>query len=46
MTVLLEISLIRFSFVGTSWGDKGFIKMARNKQNSCGVATSSSYPLV
>lgn len=31
---------------GTSWGDQGFIKMARNKQNSCGVATSSSYPLV
>jgi C1A family cysteine protease len=31
---------------GTGWGDKGFIKMARNKQNSCGVATSSSYPLV
>lgn len=31
---------------GTSWGDKGFIKMARNKNNSCGVATQASYPLV
>lgn len=31
---------------GTSWGDKGFIKMARNKQNACGVATQASYPLV
>lgn len=31
---------------GTSWGDKGFIKMARNKNNACGVATQASYPLV
>jgi cathepsin L len=31
---------------GTSWGDKGFIKMARNKDNHCGVATQASYPLV
>jgi cathepsin L len=31
---------------GTSWGDKGFIKMARNKENACGVATQASYPLV
>lgn len=31
---------------GTSWGDKGFIKMARNKENNCGIATQSSYPLV
>ncbi|GAB0097150.1 Cathepsin L [Sergentomyia squamirostris] len=31
---------------GTSWGDKGYVKMARNKNNHCGIATSSSYPLV
>ncbi|KOX72663.1 Cathepsin L [Melipona quadrifasciata] len=29
-----------------SWGTSGYIKMARNKQNHCGIASSPSYPLV
>ncbi|XP_065343397.1 procathepsin L-like [Cloeon dipterum] len=30
----------------TTWGDKGYIKMARNKDNNCGIASDASYPLV
>ncbi|XP_031628596.1 cathepsin L1-like [Contarinia nasturtii] len=31
---------------GTSWGDKGYAKIARNKNNHCGIASAASYPIV
>jgi len=30
----------------TSWGAGGYIKMARNKRNNCGIASKPSYPIV
>lgn len=29
---------------GTTWGENGYIRMARNRNNSCGIALFGSYP--
>jgi len=31
---------------GTSWGQAGYIQMARNRSNNCGIATQAAYPIV
>jgi cathepsin L len=31
---------------GTDWGENGYVKIARNKDNHCGIATNAAYVIV
>ncbi|KAL7738233.1 hypothetical protein ACLKA6_006565 [Drosophila palustris] len=32
--------------LGTSWGEKGYMRLARNKHNLCGIASRAYYPVI
>lgn len=42
---LLAVCLLPESW-GVRFGDEGYIRMARNHANHCGIASYASYPLI
>jgi cathepsin L len=40
-----EYYIIKNSW-STAWGDQGYINIARNQNNMCGISSSASYPIV
>lgn len=40
-----EYYILKNSY-GTGWGENGYMKLARNKNNHCGIASRATYPIV
>lgn len=34
------------NWFGTDWGEDGYIRMSRNKDNQCGIAADATYPVL
>lgn len=40
-----EYYIVKNSY-GKEWGENGYMKMARNRKNNCGIATVATYPVI
>jgi hypothetical protein len=38
--------IIILNLKGENWGESGYMRIARNRNNLCGLATDVSYPIV